>query len=142
MIASLFPDTTVPIPKAVETNKPIVSLSHSTRTSYNALIPTLKCLIIPNKENMDEPKIIINSHSKEEQFKLILDTVSNISLIKKRLISKEMNYVHKAKAKINFPLLDFKKEFVEQINLQVNNEIHAFFIIEFDIIDTSFICLL
>ncbi|KAM9954271.1 hypothetical protein ACTFIW_003812 [Dictyostelium discoideum] len=88
---------------------------------------------------MDKPKIIINSHSKEEQLKLILDTGSNVSLINKRLISKEMkNHVHKTKAKINFPLLDVKEEFVEQINIQVNNEIHTFFIIELDIIDVLF----
>ncbi|KAM9973854.1 hypothetical protein ACTFIR_012918 [Dictyostelium discoideum] len=119
-----------------ETNKPIISLLHSTGTSDTSLIPTLKCLIVPNKENMGKPKIIINSHSKEEQFKLILDTGSNVSLINKRLISKEMrNHVHKTKAKINFPLLDVKEEFVEQINIQVNNEIHTFFIIELDIID-------
>ncbi|KAM9969377.1 hypothetical protein ACTFIR_001211 [Dictyostelium discoideum] len=122
-----------------ETNKPIISLLHSTGTSDTSLIPTLKCLIVPNKENMDKPKIIINSHSKEEQFKLILDTGSNVSLINKRLISKEMrNHVHKTKAKINFPLLDVKEEFVEQINIQVNNEIHTFFIIELDIIDVLF----
>ncbi|KAM9967293.1 hypothetical protein ACTFIR_007533 [Dictyostelium discoideum] len=88
---------------------------------------------------MDKPKIIINSHSKEEQFKLIIDTGSNVSLINKRLISKEMrNHVHKTKAKINFPLLNVKEEFVEQINIQVNNEIHTFFIIELDIIDILF----
>ncbi|KAM9990301.1 hypothetical protein ACTFIY_006332 [Dictyostelium cf. discoideum] len=88
---------------------------------------------------MDKPKIIINSHSKEEQFKLILDTGSNVILINKRLISKEMeNHVHKTKAKNNFPLLDVKEEFVEQINIQVNNEIHTFFIIELDIIDVLF----
>ncbi|KAM9970329.1 hypothetical protein ACTFIR_002184 [Dictyostelium discoideum] len=122
-----------------ETNKPIISLLHSTGTSDTSFIPTLKCLIVPNKENMDKPKIIINSHSKEEQFKLILDTGSNVSLINKRLISKEMrNHVHKTKAKINFPLLDVKEEFVEQINIQVNNEIHTFFIIELDIIDVLF----
>ncbi|KAM9978002.1 hypothetical protein ACTFIY_011756 [Dictyostelium cf. discoideum] len=122
-----------------ETNKPIVSLIHSTGKSDTALIPTLKCLIVPNRDNMDKPKIIINSHSKEEQFKLILDTGSNVSLINKRLISKEMkNHVHKTKAKINFPLLDVKEEFVEQINIQVNNEIHTFFIIELDIIDVLF----
>ncbi|KAM9954846.1 hypothetical protein ACTFIW_000949 [Dictyostelium discoideum] len=122
-----------------ETNKPIISLLHSTGTSDTSLIPTLKCLIVPNKENMDKPRIIINSHSKEEQFKLILDTGSNVSLINKRLISKEMkNHVHKTKAKINFPLLDVKEEFVEQINIQVNNEIHTFFIIELDIIDVLF----
>ncbi|KAM9945004.1 hypothetical protein ACTFIT_003254 [Dictyostelium discoideum] len=57
---------------------------------------------------MDKPKIIINSHSKEKQFKLILDT-GNV-----------------------------KEEFVEQINIQVNNEIHNFFIIELDIIDVLF----
>ncbi|KAM9944994.1 hypothetical protein ACTFIT_003244 [Dictyostelium discoideum] len=61
-----------------ETNKPIISLLHSTGTSDTALIPTLKCLIVPNRENMDKPKIIINSHSKEKQFKLILDTGSNV----------------------------------------------------------------
>ncbi|KAM9969376.1 hypothetical protein ACTFIR_001210 [Dictyostelium discoideum] len=33
---------------------------------------------------------------------------------------------------------DFYKEFVEQINIQVNNEIHTFFIIELDIIDVLF----
>ncbi|KAM9991087.1 hypothetical protein ACTFIY_007126 [Dictyostelium cf. discoideum] len=89
---------------------------------------------------MDKPKIIINSHSKEEQFKLILDTGSNVSLINKRLISKEIkNHVHKTKAKINFPLLDVKEEFVEQINIQVKNEIHTFFIIELDIIDVLFV---
>ncbi|KAM9975584.1 hypothetical protein ACTFIW_005457 [Dictyostelium discoideum] len=122
-----------------ETNKPIISLLHSTGTSDTSPIPTLKCLIVLNKENMDKPKIIINSHSKEEQFKLILDTGSNVSLINKRLISKEMkNHVHKTKAKINFPLLDVKEEFVEQINIQVNNEIHTFFIIELDIIDVLF----
>ncbi|KAM9974246.1 hypothetical protein ACTFIR_003962 [Dictyostelium discoideum] len=122
-----------------ETNKPIISLLHSTGTSDTSLIPTLKCLIVSNKENMDKPKIIINSHSKEEQLKLILDTGSNVSLINKRLISKEMkNHVHKTKAKINFPLLDVKEEFVEQINIQVNNEIHTFFIIELDIIDVLF----
>ncbi|KAM9975426.1 hypothetical protein ACTFIW_013308 [Dictyostelium discoideum] len=122
-----------------ETNKPIISLLHSTGKSDTSLIPTLKCLIVPNKENMDKPKIIINSHSKEEQFKLILDTGSNVSLINKRLISKEMkNHVHKTKANINFPLLDLKEEFVEQINIQVNNEIHTFFIIELDIIDVLF----
>ncbi|KAM9954689.1 hypothetical protein ACTFIW_003289 [Dictyostelium discoideum] len=48
------------------------------------------------------------------------------------------NHVHKTKAKINFPLLDVKEEFVEQINIQVNNEIHTFFIIELDIIDVIF----
>ncbi|KAM9978248.1 hypothetical protein ACTFIY_012020 [Dictyostelium cf. discoideum] len=121
-----------------KTNKPIVSLIHSTGKSNTALIPTLKCLIVPNRDNMDKPKIIINSHTKEEQFKLILDTGSNVSLINKRLISKEMeNHVHKTKAKINFPLLDVKEEFVEQINIQVNNEIHTFFIIELDIIDSN-----
>ncbi|KAM9995171.1 hypothetical protein ACTFIY_001360 [Dictyostelium cf. discoideum] len=88
---------------------------------------------------MDKPKIIINSHTKEEQFNLILDTGSNVSLINKRLISKEMeNHVHKTKVKINFPLLDVKEEFVEQINIQVNNEIHTFFIIELDIINVLF----
>ncbi|KAM9948566.1 hypothetical protein ACTFIT_009764 [Dictyostelium discoideum] len=118
----------------------LISLLHSTGTSDTALIPTLKCLIVPNRENMDKPKIIINSHSKEKQFKLILDTGSNVSLINKRLISKDMkNHVHKTKAKINFPLLDVKEEFVEQINIQVNNEIHNFFIIELDIIDDSII---
>ncbi|KAM9954854.1 hypothetical protein ACTFIW_000957 [Dictyostelium discoideum] len=91
-----------------ETNKPIISLLHSTGTSDTAIIPTLKCLIVPNKENMDKRKIIINSHSKEEQFKLILDT-GNV-----------------------------KEDFVEQINIQVNNEIHIFFIIELDIIDVLF----
>ncbi|KAM9954971.1 hypothetical protein ACTFIW_000801 [Dictyostelium discoideum] len=121
------------------TNKPIISLLHSTGTSDTSLIPTLKCLIVPNKENMDKPKIIINSHSKEEQFNLILDTGSNVSLINKRLISKEMrNHVHKTKAKINFPFIDVKEEFVEQINKHVNNEIHTFFIIELDIIDVLF----
>ncbi|KAM9967255.1 hypothetical protein ACTFIR_007495 [Dictyostelium discoideum] len=60
---------------------------------------------------MDKPKIIINSHSKEEQFKLILDTVNNVSLFNKRLISKEMrNHDQKTKAKINFPLLDVWKK--------------------------------
>ncbi|KAM9975415.1 hypothetical protein ACTFIW_007683 [Dictyostelium discoideum] len=118
-----------------ETNKPIISLLHSD----TSLILTLKCLIVPNKENMDKPKIIINSHSKEEQFKLILNTGSNVSLINKRLISKEMkNHVQKTKDKINFPLLNVKEEFVEQINIQVNNEIHTFFIIELDIIDVLF----
>ncbi|KAM9950943.1 hypothetical protein ACTFIT_007043 [Dictyostelium discoideum] len=102
-----------------ETNKPIISLLHSTSTSDTALIPTLKCLIVPNRENIDKPKIIINSHSKEKQFKLILDNGSNVSLINKRLISKDMkNHVHKTKAKINFPLQDVKEEFVEQINIQ------------------------
>ncbi|KAM9954867.1 hypothetical protein ACTFIW_000970 [Dictyostelium discoideum] len=93
-----------------ETNYPIISLLHSTGTSDTSLIPTLKCLMVPNKENMDKPKIIINSHSKEEQFKLIIDTGSNVSIINKRLISKEMrNHVHKTKSKINFPLLDVKE---------------------------------
>ncbi|EAL60367.1 hypothetical protein DDB_G0294228, partial [Dictyostelium discoideum AX4] len=88
---------------------------------------------------MDIPNIIINSHSKEKQFKLILDTGSNVSLINKRLISNEMkNHVHKTKAKIKFPLLEVKEEFVEQINIQVNNEIYTFFIIELDIIDVLF----
>ncbi|KAM9955014.1 hypothetical protein ACTFIW_000844 [Dictyostelium discoideum] len=60
---------------------------------------------------MDKPKNIINSHSKEEQFKLILDTGNNASLFNKRLISKEMkNHVHNTKAKINFPLLDVMEE--------------------------------
>ncbi|KAM9945024.1 hypothetical protein ACTFIT_003274 [Dictyostelium discoideum] len=45
-------------------------------------------------------------------------------------------HVHKTKAKINFPLLDVKEEFVEQINIQVYNEIHNFLIIELDIIDS------
>ncbi|KAM9981562.1 hypothetical protein ACTFIY_003865 [Dictyostelium cf. discoideum] len=100
-----------------ETNKPIVSLIHSTSKSDIALIPTLKCLIVPNRDNMGKPKIIINSHSKEEQFKLILDTGSNVSLINKRLISKEIkNHVHKTKAKINFPLLYVKED---QINCNV-----------------------
>ncbi|KAM9979636.1 hypothetical protein ACTFIY_008870 [Dictyostelium cf. discoideum] len=122
-----------------ETNKPIVSLIHSTGKSDTALIPTLKCLIVPNKDNMGKPKIIINSHSKEEQFKLILDTGSSVSLINKRLISKEMkNHDHKIKAKINFPLLDVKEEFVEQINIQVINEIHTLFIVELDIINVLF----
>ncbi|KAM9981527.1 hypothetical protein ACTFIY_003850 [Dictyostelium cf. discoideum] len=121
-----------------ETNKPIVSLIHSTGKSDTALITTIKCLIVPNRDNMGKPKIIINYHSKEEQFKLILDVGSNVSLINKRLISKEMeNHVHKTKAKINFPLLDVKEEFIEQINIQVNNEIHTFFIIELDIIDSN-----
>ncbi|KAM9943655.1 hypothetical protein ACTFIT_001944 [Dictyostelium discoideum] len=57
-----------------KTNQPIISLLHSTSTSDTALIPTLKCLIVPNRENMDKPKIIINSHSKEKQFKIILYT--------------------------------------------------------------------
>ncbi|KAM9974166.1 hypothetical protein ACTFIR_003882 [Dictyostelium discoideum] len=122
-----------------ETKKPIITLLHSTGTSDTSLIATLKCLIVPNKENMDKPKIIINSHSKEEQFKLILDTGSNVSLINERLISKEMKiHVHKTKAKITFPLPDVKEEFVEQINIQVNNEIYTFFIIELDIIDVLF----
>ncbi|KAM9950979.1 hypothetical protein ACTFIT_009736 [Dictyostelium discoideum] len=122
-----------------ETNKPIISLLHSTGTSDTALIPTLNSLIVPNRENMDIPNIIINSHSKEKQFKLILDTGSNVSLINKRLISNEMkNHVHKTKAKIKFPLLEVKEEFVEQINIQVNNEIYTFFIIELDIIDVLF----
>ncbi|KAM9992246.1 hypothetical protein ACTFIY_009676 [Dictyostelium cf. discoideum] len=122
-----------------ETYKPIVSLIHSTGKSDTALIPTLKCLIVPNIDNMDKPKIIINSHSKEEQFKLILDTGGNVNLINKRLISKEMkNHVHKTKAKIYFTLLDVKEEFVEQINIQDNNEIHTFFIIELDIIHVLF----
>ncbi|KAM9975549.1 hypothetical protein ACTFIW_000465 [Dictyostelium discoideum] len=42
-----------------ETNKPIISLLYSTGTSDTSLIPTLKCLIIPNKENLD-PDIKIN----------------------------------------------------------------------------------
>ncbi|KAM9995061.1 hypothetical protein ACTFIY_001261 [Dictyostelium cf. discoideum] len=108
-----------------ETNKPIVSLIHSTGKSDTALIPTLKCLIVPNRDNMDKPKIIINSHSKEEQFKLILDTGSNVSLINKRLISKEMeNHVHKTKAKINFPLLDVKED-TYKINYQQSNQLHC-----------------
>ncbi|KAM9992176.1 hypothetical protein ACTFIZ_012860 [Dictyostelium cf. discoideum] len=57
-----------------ETDKPIISLLHSTSSSDPILIPTLKCLIVPNKENMNKPRIIINSHTKEQQFKLILDT--------------------------------------------------------------------
>ncbi|KAM9997130.1 hypothetical protein ACTFIZ_007914 [Dictyostelium cf. discoideum] len=44
------------------------------------------------------------------------------------------NHVHKTKAKTNFPLLDIKEEFVEQINIQINNNIHTFFIIELDMI--------
>ncbi|KAM9994001.1 hypothetical protein ACTFIZ_011967 [Dictyostelium cf. discoideum] len=122
-----------------ETDKPIISLLHSTSSSDPILIPTLKCLIVPNKENMNKPRIIINSHTKEQQFKLILDTGSNVSLINKRLITNEMrDHVHKTKAKINFPLLDVKEEFVEQINIQINNDIHTFFIIELDIIDVLF----
>ncbi|KAM9985587.1 hypothetical protein ACTFIZ_000200 [Dictyostelium cf. discoideum] len=122
-----------------ETDKPIISLLHSTSSSDPILIPTLKCLIVPNKENMNKPRIIINSYTKEQQFKLILDTGSNVSLINKRLITNEMrNHVHKTKAKINFPLLDVKEEFVEQINIQINNDIHTFFIIELDIIDVLF----
>ncbi|KAM9994362.1 hypothetical protein ACTFIZ_007595 [Dictyostelium cf. discoideum] len=94
-----------------ETDKPIISLLHSTGSSDPILIPTLKCLIVPNKENMNKPRIIINSHTKEQQFKLILDTGSNVSLINKRLITNEMrDHVHKTKAKINFPLLDVKEE--------------------------------
>ncbi|KAM9985033.1 hypothetical protein ACTFIY_009459 [Dictyostelium cf. discoideum] len=108
-----------------ETNKPIISLIHSTGKSDTALIPTLKCLIVPNRDNMDKPKIIINSHSKKEQFKLILDTGSNVSLINKRLISKEMeNHVHKTKAKINFPLLDVKED-TYKINYQQSNQLHC-----------------
>ncbi|KAM9982198.1 hypothetical protein ACTFIZ_006733 [Dictyostelium cf. discoideum] len=122
-----------------ETDKPIISLLHSTSSSDPILIPTLKCLIVPNKENMNKPRIIINSHTKEQPFKLILDTGSNVSLINKRLITNEMrDHVHKTKAKINFPLLDVKEEFVEQINIQINNDIHTFFIIELDIIDVLF----
>ncbi|KAM9975561.1 hypothetical protein ACTFIW_005434 [Dictyostelium discoideum] len=79
--------------------------------------------LIPNKENMDKPKVIINSQSKEEQFKLILDTGSNVILINKRLISKEIrNYVHKAKAKINFPLLTPKKK-LDIIDVLFGNDI-------------------
>ncbi|KAM9954361.1 hypothetical protein ACTFIW_003902 [Dictyostelium discoideum] len=48
------------------------------------------------------------------------------------------NLVHKTKAKINFPFLDVKEEFVEQIIIQVNNEIHTFFIIDLDIINLLF----
>ncbi|EAL73790.1 hypothetical protein DDB_G0267306 [Dictyostelium discoideum AX4] len=108
-----------------ETNKPIISLLHSTGTSDTALIPTLKCLIVPNRENMDKPKIIINSHSKKKQFKLILDTGSNVSLINKRLISKDMkNHVHKTKAKINLPLLDVKED-TYKINYQQSNQLHC-----------------
>ncbi|KAM9982218.1 hypothetical protein ACTFIZ_006729 [Dictyostelium cf. discoideum] len=122
-----------------ETDKPIISLLHSTSSSDPILIPTHKCLIVPNKENMNKPRIIINSHTKEQQFKLILDTGSNVSLINKRLITNEMrNHVLKTKANINFPLLDVKEEFVEQINIQINNDIHTFFIIELDIIDVLF----
>ncbi|KAM9975432.1 hypothetical protein ACTFIW_013313 [Dictyostelium discoideum] len=72
---------------------------------------------------MDKPKVIINSQSKEEQFKLILDTGSNVILINKRLISKEIrNYVHKAKAKINFPLLTPKKK-LDIIDVLFGNDI-------------------
>ncbi|KAM9979654.1 hypothetical protein ACTFIY_008901 [Dictyostelium cf. discoideum] len=53
----------------------------STGKSDTALIPTLKCLIVPNRDNMGKPKIIINSHSKEEQFKLILDTGDIIDVL-------------------------------------------------------------
>ncbi|KAM9962831.1 hypothetical protein ACTFIR_005748 [Dictyostelium discoideum] len=38
----------------------------------------------------------------------------------------------------NYTLLDVKEEFVEQINIRVNNEIHTFFIIELDIIVVLF----
>ncbi|KAM9975704.1 hypothetical protein ACTFIW_003653 [Dictyostelium discoideum] len=36
-------------------------------------IVTLQCFIVTNREDMDKPKIINNSHSKDEQFKLIID---------------------------------------------------------------------
>ncbi|KAM9985629.1 hypothetical protein ACTFIZ_000223 [Dictyostelium cf. discoideum] len=64
-----------------ETDKPIISLLHCTSSSDPILIPTLKCLIVPNKENMNKSRIIINSHTKEQQFKLILDTGSNLDII-------------------------------------------------------------
>ncbi|KAM9997129.1 hypothetical protein ACTFIZ_007913 [Dictyostelium cf. discoideum] len=38
-----------------ETDKPIISLLHSTSSSDTVLIPTLKCLIVLNKENMNKP---------------------------------------------------------------------------------------
>ncbi|KAM9974014.1 hypothetical protein ACTFIR_009356 [Dictyostelium discoideum] len=80
--------------------------------------------------------LVTQLYQQSQQLKFILDTGSNVSLINKRLISKEMkNHVHKTKAKINFPLLDVKEDFVEQ----VNNEIHTFFIIEFDTIDVLFV---
>ncbi|KAM9985649.1 hypothetical protein ACTFIZ_012318 [Dictyostelium cf. discoideum] len=137
----LIPDTTVPIPQSVKSEikyKPKkIEFNIINRASKS--IPTLRCIIVPNKENMNKPRIIINSHTKEQQFKLILDTGSNVSLINKRLITKEIrNHIHKTKAKINFPLLDVKEEFVEQINIQINNDIHTFFLIELDIIDVLF----
>ncbi|KAM9955114.1 hypothetical protein ACTFIW_008778 [Dictyostelium discoideum] len=100
----LVPDTTVPIPKAVESKmkyKPqkiefnipteLTNVDDKNYTRLNSnkelindeedeLLHTIK-FDKENKENMDKPKIIINSHSKEEQFKLILDTGSNVSLI-------------------------------------------------------------
>ncbi|KAM9974290.1 hypothetical protein ACTFIR_012811 [Dictyostelium discoideum] len=93
-----------------ETNKPIISLLQSTGINYTALIQTLKCLIVPNKDNMNKPKIIFNSHSKEEQFKLILDTGSNnwISLIKHFTVSNDNKSV-------SFNLLDDEKDIKEQV---------------------------
>ncbi|KAM9974193.1 hypothetical protein ACTFIR_003909 [Dictyostelium discoideum] len=49
-----------------------------------------------------------------------------------------MMFIKTSTNSVNFPLLDVKEEFVEQINIQVNNEIHTFFIIELDIIDILF----
>ncbi|KAM9962828.1 hypothetical protein ACTFIR_005745 [Dictyostelium discoideum] len=66
-------------PQKIEFNTPtrltnVADKNYTYCTSDTALIPTLTCLIVPNKENMDKLNIIINSHSKEEQIQLILDT--------------------------------------------------------------------
>ncbi|KAM9974055.1 hypothetical protein ACTFIR_009397 [Dictyostelium discoideum] len=71
--------------------------------------------------------------------KLVPDTTVPIpKAVESVLISKKIkNHVHKTKAKINFRLLDVKEEFVEQINIQVNNIIYTFFVIELDINDSN-----
>ncbi|KAM9974238.1 hypothetical protein ACTFIR_003954 [Dictyostelium discoideum] len=78
---------------------------------------------------MDKPKIIINSHSKEEQFKLILDTVD---------FKRDEEPRSKNKSQDQLPVTRRMEEFVEQINIQDNNEILTFFIIELKIIDVLF----
>ncbi|KAM9985624.1 hypothetical protein ACTFIZ_000218 [Dictyostelium cf. discoideum] len=76
-------------PKRNNSNKKVINDDEdellyrvNTSSSDPILIPKLKCLIVPNKENMNKPRIIFNSQTKEQQFKFILsnNNMNNIYL--------------------------------------------------------------
>ncbi|KAM9975460.1 hypothetical protein ACTFIW_013341 [Dictyostelium discoideum] len=146
-LIKLVPDTTVPIPKAVESEmkyKPQVIEFNTPTELINVDDTNYTVNIFNNPKRLNSNKELINDEEDELLYTIKFDketkNQSNVSLINKRLISKEIkNHVHKIKDKINFPFLDVKVEFVEQINIQVSNEIHTSFIKELDIIDFHFL---